>query len=49
MNIKQGQPLDNRFLAWDRHVNYIAKLNMFVSAQPSLILGKWENKTTIRT
>ena len=32
---KKQQTLDYRFLAWDRHIKYVAGLNMFVSPQPS--------------
>ena len=43
---KKQQPLDCRLLAWDRHIKYMAGLNLYLSTQPSPILGlSWENTT----
>ena len=36
---KQQQPLDYRFVVWDRHIKYVTGLNHFVSAQLSIYLG----------
>ena len=35
-NNEHKNPLDYRFLAWDRHIKYVAWLNLLVSAQPSI-------------
>ena len=45
--LRELNPLDYRFLAWDMYIKYVAELNQFVSAQPSPNLGHWCDKTHV--